>query len=129
MVSSPDTFLMQKALDAAWAYQVLTFPNPAVGAVVSNDAGEILGIGAHQKAGTAHAEVLALKAAYIKLSGDTTLNSIEDASFIHDYLYTHHNHLLSDLTIYVTLEPCNHYGKTPPCSKLIHTLKLRRVVS
>ena len=128
MVSSPDTLLMQKALDAAWAYQVLTFPNPAVGAVVSNDAGEILGIGAHQKAGTAHAEVLALKAAYIKLSGDTTLNNIEDASFIHDYLYTHHNHLLSDLTIHVTLEPCNHYGKTPPCSKLIHTLKLKRVV-
>lgn len=129
MVSTAsDIMLMQKALDAAWAYQVLTFPNPAVGAVVSNDAGEILGIGAHQKAGTSHAEVLALKSAYITLSGDQTLSLIHDATTIHEYLTLHHNNLFHSLSIHVTLEPCNHYGRTPPCSKLIQTLGLKRVV-
>jgi len=49
MVSAFDAVLMQKALDAAWAHQVLTFPNPAVGAVVSNEQGDILGVGAHKK--------------------------------------------------------------------------------
>jgi len=128
MVTVSDTFLMQKALDAAWAYQVLTFPNPAVGAVISNDLGDIIAIGAHHKAGLAHAEVIALKEAYILLSGDTTLTLVEDSTLIHDYLSLHHNNIFHDLTLHVTLEPCHHYGKTPPCSKLIHTLGIKRVV-
>ena len=64
MVTPHDESLMRHALNEAWKYQGLTFPNPAVGAVVSNENGEILGVGAHQKAGMPHAEVLALKAAY-----------------------------------------------------------------
>ncbi len=128
MVSASDTFLMQKALDAAWAYQVLTFPNPAVGAVVSNDLGEIIAIGAHHKAGFAHAEVMALKEAYRLLSGDTTLSLVEDSTQIHAYLSKHHKNLFHHLTLHVTLEPCHHYGKTPPCSQLIHTLGIKRVV-
>jgi diaminohydroxyphosphoribosylaminopyrimidine deaminase/5-amino-6-(5-phosphoribosylamino)uracil reductase len=128
MVNPTDTLLMQKALDAAWAYQILTFPNPAVGAVVSNEKGEILGLGAHKKAGLPHAEVLALKEAYVTLSGDTFILSLEDSHAIHDYLSLHHRNLFHHLTLHVTLEPCHHFGKTPPCSKLIRTLGLKRVV-
>ena len=86
MVSAFDVHLMQKALDAAWAYQVLTFPNPAVGAVVSNDQGDILGVGAHQKAGSPHAEVLALKAAYQTLTDDKRISDIDDATKLHTFL-------------------------------------------
>ena len=128
MVSAFDTLLMQKALDAAWAYQVLTFPNPAVGAVVSNEQGDILGIGAHQKAGYPHAEVLALKAAYETLTEDTRIGLIDDATELHAFLKTHHHALFHNLTLHVTLEPCHHYGKTPPCSSLIETLGISRVV-
>jgi len=128
MVSAFDVHLMQKALDAAWAYQVLTFPNPAVGAVVSNDQGDILGIGAHQKAGSPHAEVLALKAAYQTLTDDKRISDIDDATKLHTFLKKHHHHLFHNLTLHVTLEPCHHYGKTPPCSSLIEALGVRRVV-
>jgi len=128
MVSAFDAVLMQKALDAAWAHQVLTFPNPAVGAVVSNDQGDILGVGAHQRAGTPHAEVLALKAAYETLTEDTRIHNIEDATALHTFLKEHHNHIFHTLTLHVTLEPCHHFGKTPPCSSLIDALGLRRVV-
>lgn len=128
MVSAFDALLMQKALDAAWAHQVLTFPNPAVGAVVSNDQGDILGVGAHQKAGMPHAEVLALKAAYETLTEDTRIRNIEDATALHTFLKEHHNHIFHTLTLHVTLEPCHHFGKTPPCSSLIDTLGFKRVV-
>lgn len=119
---------MRYALDEAWRYQGLTFPNPAVGAVVSNDSGEILGLGAHQKAGTPHAEVLALKNAYALLSNDTRIDTIEDAAELHVFLSKYHQHYFHSLSLHVTLEPCHHYGKTPPCSQLIYTLGLKRIV-
>lgn len=128
MVRAYDTPLMQKALKAAWAYQILTFPNPAVGAVVSDDTGTILGIGAHVRAGSPHAEVIALKEAYVALTHDYTIDAFEDSQEIHDYLTLHHRSLFHPLTLHVTLEPCHHYGKTPPCSHLIQTLGIKRVV-
>ncbi len=79
-----------------------TFPNPLVGAViVYND--EIIGEGWHQKAGASHAEVNAINAVKNK-------------------------ELLKNSTIYVSLEPCSHYGKTPPCSDLIVRSKIKKVV-
>lgn len=128
VTAASDTYLMQQALHAAWAYQILTFPNPAVGAVVSNDQGEVLGIGAHHKAGLPHAEVLALQQAYARLSHDPTILTLEDSLSIHTYLSEHHQGLFHNKTLHVTLEPCHHYGKTPPCSKLIQILGLHRVV-
>ena len=128
MVTPYDEHLMRHAQHEAWKYQGLTFPNPAVGAVVSNDRGEILGVGAHQKAGMPHAEVLALKDAYKRLSNDTRIDSIEDAAQLHAFLSEYHQNFFHSLSLHVTLEPCHHYGKTPPCSKLIHTLGLKRVV-
>jgi len=119
---------MHHALNEAWKYQGLTFPNPAVGAVVSDAAGTILGIGAHQKAGEAHAEVLALKEAYKKLTNDTRIDALQDAAELHTFLTHNHQKRFHKLSLHVTLEPCHHYGKTPPCSRLIHTLGLKRVV-
>ena len=70
-----------------------TYPNPLVGAVIVHE-GKIIGEGWHRKAGEAHAEVNAV-------------NSVKDKS------------LLKHATIYVSLEPCSHFGKTPPCCDLI----------
>ena len=100
MQYSDDLKYMQRALDLAIMARGRTRPNPVVGAVVVN-AGEIVGEGYHKKAGTPHAEVHALQQAGLKANG---------------------------ATIYVTLEPCNHYGKTPPCTKAIIEAGIKKVV-
>lgn len=79
-----------------------TYPNPMVGSVIVYD-GKIIGEGWHRKAGEPHAEVNAI-------------NSVKDKS------------LLSKATIYVSLEPCSHFGKTPPCCDLIIAHKIPKVV-
>jgi diaminohydroxyphosphoribosylaminopyrimidine deaminase / 5-amino-6-(5-phosphoribosylamino)uracil reductase len=79
-----------------------TYPNPLVGSVIVYN-GKIIGEGWHQKAGEAHAEVNAI-------------NSVIDKT------------LLSKATIYVSLEPCSHFGKTPPCADLIAYHKIPNVV-
>lgn len=79
-----------------------TYPNPMVGCVIVHNH-KIIGEGWHQKAGEAHAEVNAI-------------NSVIDKS------------LLKKSTIYVSLEPCSHYGKTPPCSDLIIASGIKKVV-
>jgi diaminohydroxyphosphoribosylaminopyrimidine deaminase/5-amino-6-(5-phosphoribosylamino)uracil reductase len=119
---------MRAALDAAWQYQGLTYPNPAVGASVVDTNGALLGVGAHTHAGGPHAEVLALKAAYLTLTHDDGIAAIDDASALHDYLLAHHNGCFKRCTIYVTLEPCAHVGRTPSCASLITQLSLKKVV-
>ena len=79
-----------------------TYPNPMVGSVIVYD-GKIIGEGWHKKAGEPHAEVNAI-------------NSVKDKS------------LLQKATIYVSLEPCSHFGKTPPCCNLIIENKIPNVV-
>ena len=79
-----------------------TAPNPMVGAVIVRD-GAIIGEGFHRRCGEAHAEVNAIA-------------SVEDEA------------LLRESTIYVSLEPCSHYGKTPPCAELIIRKRIPRVV-
>ena len=79
-------------------------PNPFVGAIVVDDKGNIIGEGYHQKAGEAHAEVLAINDALAKRKD------------------------LSNSTLYVSLEPCSHSGKTPPCTHLILEHKIPKVV-
>ena len=95
-----DQDYMKLALQLAESTRGQTSPNPMVGSVVVCD-GAIVGVGAHLKAGEGHAEVQALKMAGEKAHGGT---------------------------IYVTLEPCSHYGKTPPCADLIIEQGLKRVV-
>jgi len=122
-----DEFYMQLALNKAWEYQGLTYPNPAVGAVVALD-GKILAIEAHQKAGTSHAEVLALLSAYETLSNTLIDFDPQDAQKAHTFLLSLSKDFFTHCTIYVTLEPCSHRGKTPSCASLLASLSLSRVV-
>ena len=122
-----DKFYMNLAIDEAWKYQLLTYPNPAVGCVVVKN-GELLCIEAHKHAGQSHAEVNALKSAYLKKHPKDKLKTIKDAFKIHEYLITHHNGFFTDCDVYVTLEPCNHVGKTPSCANLLKELKPKRVI-
>jgi diaminohydroxyphosphoribosylaminopyrimidine deaminase / 5-amino-6-(5-phosphoribosylamino)uracil reductase len=91
---------MQRCLALAQNGQGKTAPNPMVGSVVVQN-GEIVGEGWHPGAGQPHAEVFALRAAGTKAQG---------------------------ATIYVSLEPCNHHGRTPPCSEAVIAAGLKKVV-
>ncbi|MDD3598074.1 bifunctional diaminohydroxyphosphoribosylaminopyrimidine deaminase/5-amino-6-(5-phosphoribosylamino)uracil reductase RibD [Sulfuricurvum sp.] len=118
---------MTHAFNAAWEYQLLTFPNPAVGAVCMSDNGTVISVGAHKRSGGPHAEVYALRDAYTLLSGDTSIGGCDDSHRIHDYLRTHHNGIFHLISMAVTLEPCSHSGKTPSCALLIRDLGIKRV--
>ncbi|MFD1020000.1 bifunctional diaminohydroxyphosphoribosylaminopyrimidine deaminase/5-amino-6-(5-phosphoribosylamino)uracil reductase RibD [Thalassobacillus hwangdonensis] len=95
-----DENYMQLAIDMAERTIGQTSPNPAVAAIVVNNL-QVVGVGVHVKAGEPHAEVHALRMAGDKAKG---------------------------ATIYVTLEPCSHYGRTPPCSKAVIDAGIERVV-
>ena len=96
-----DSRLMRKALALAERGRGHTNPNPMVGALVVDDAGVIVGRGAHQKAGGPHAEVIALADAGPRARG---------------------------ATLYCTLEPCSHRGRTGPCAPLVVMAGIRRAV-
>jgi diaminohydroxyphosphoribosylaminopyrimidine deaminase/5-amino-6-(5-phosphoribosylamino)uracil reductase len=95
-----DQHFMQMALDLAIKGQGFTSPNPMVGAVVVKG-GQVVGRGYHQEVGGPHAEVNAIDAA---------------------------GKLAKGATLYVTLEPCNHTGRTPPCTRKILEAGIKRVV-
>ena len=118
---------MHLALTAAWEYQLLTFPNPAVGAVCLSLEGTVLSIGVHKRAGGPHAEVYALRDAYTRLSGDDMIAHSDDSHHIHAYLRTHHRGLFHTVWMAVTLEPCAHQGKTPSCALLIRDLGIKHL--
>ena len=96
-----DTDFMNRALELAERGRGYVEPNPLVGAVVVRD-GQIVGEGWHEKFGQAHAEVIALNRAGENARG---------------------------ATLYVTLEPCCHHGKTPPCTEAVIRSGIRRVVA
>jgi len=116
------------AIEAAWQFQGLTYPNPAVGCTIVQN-GAVIAVGAHAKAGTPHAEVIALKEAYIALSGDIKIQRLTSSHEIHTYLLKHHNNLFHDCDIYTSLEPCSHLGKTPSCASLIKEMAPKNVYS
>ena len=95
-----DISYMRRALELASLGLYSTYPNPAVGCVIVKD-GRIIGEGYHHKAGQPHAEIEALKSADYNVAG---------------------------ATCYVTLEPCSHYGRTPPCALKLVEMKVARVV-
>jgi diaminohydroxyphosphoribosylaminopyrimidine deaminase/5-amino-6-(5-phosphoribosylamino)uracil reductase len=101
-----ETF-MQRCLDLAALGMGSVSPNPMVGAVIVHD-GQIIGEGYHQQYGHAHAEVNAV---------NKVLDRFDNAE-----------DLLHNSTIYVSLEPCAHYGKTPPCADLIIKHRIPKVV-
>lgn len=118
-------FYMNLAIDEAWKYQFLTYPNPAVGAVILDKNSKILSIQAHKKAGFAHAELEAIKEALKLLN--PKLEIPKEANEAHSFILKNHSNLLKDAIAFVTLEPCNHQGKTPPCAKLFTELKFKKV--
>ncbi|MDP2813189.1 MAG: bifunctional diaminohydroxyphosphoribosylaminopyrimidine deaminase/5-amino-6-(5-phosphoribosylamino)uracil reductase RibD [Erysipelotrichaceae bacterium] len=93
-------YFMEIALNLAELGRGYTSPNPLVGAVIVKD-GRIIGSGYHQKYGDWHAEIHAL-------------NSVRES--------------LEDATMYVTLEPCSHHGKTPPCCEAVVKSGIKKVV-
>lgn len=121
-----DEFYMSLAIKKAWQYQILTYPNPAVGALILDKNNQILSIEAHQKAGYNHAEVNAIKSALKKLNPNLVFPKDEKQTY--DFILKNHNNLLKEAKIYVTLEPCSHYGKTPPCANLIKELCFSEVI-
>ena len=100
MTSAADARFMARALALAAEGLGRTFPNPPVGAVFVRG-GRVVGEGFHHRAGAPHAEIEALRAAGGRVRG---------------------------ATLYVTLEPCSHHGRTPPCADALVGLGLRRVV-
>ncbi|MCX6076603.1 MAG: bifunctional diaminohydroxyphosphoribosylaminopyrimidine deaminase/5-amino-6-(5-phosphoribosylamino)uracil reductase RibD [Campylobacterales bacterium] len=120
-------FYMSQALNEAWKYQGLTYPNPAVGCTIVGRNNELLAVNAHHKAGEPHAEVFALRDAYFKLTNDTFILNIKSSHEIHNYLLANHNGCFRDISLYTTLEPCSHEGKTPSCASLISNLGIQKV--
>jgi len=118
---------MTQALKKAWQYQLRTYPNPAVGALILYN-NEIIAIEAHQKAGTSHAEVLAFLSAYESMTDRQIDFDRCDSHKAHEFLYSLAQGFFSKCTIFVTLEPCSHVGKTPSCASLIARLKPQKVV-
>lgn len=97
-----DEFYIKRCLELAKKALGNTYPNPLVGSVIVHN-GKIIGEGYHHKAGENHAEINAIQ-------------SVKDKS------------LLPESTIYVSLEPCAHFGKTPPCALKIKEMGFKKVV-
>jgi len=88
-------FYMQLALNEAWKYQALTYPNPPVGALILDKNGKILSVAAHHEAGSAHAELNACIEA-VRLAGDTHITTLTNTPFI---LSTNHLDHITGLTL------------------------------
>ncbi len=97
-----DEFYISRCIELARKATGKTYPNPLVGSVIVHN-GKIIGEGYHHKAGEPHAEINAI-------------HSVTDKG------------LIPESTIYVSLEPCAHYGKTPPCALKIKELGFKKVV-
>lgn len=93
---------LNRCIELAKKAEGYTYPNPLVGSVIVHQ-GKIIGEGYHRKAGEPHAEINAI-------------NSVKDKS------------LLPESTIYVSLEPCSHFGKTPPCALKLKEIGFKKVV-
>ena len=100
-----DEMYMRRCLQLAKNGRLLAKPNPMVGAVIVSSDGNIIGEGYHVRYGEGHAEVNAFRSVRPKDENQ-----------------------LCEATIYVSLEPCSHYGKTPPCADLIVRKGIRRMV-
>ena len=104
-MSQPDAAFMQRALQLAEGALPHCPPNPAVGCVIADAGGKVLGEGRTQAAGQAHAEIMALRDAAAR------------------------GHAVRGATVYVTLEPCAHQGRTGPCCEALIAAGVARVVA
>ena len=117
---------MARAITLAKKGHYTTSPNPRVGCVIVRD-DKIIGEGFHIKAGDGHAEVNAIR--HAKNNQDTHLNNQDTHT---NNRATHSNnqdtHLTKGATAYVTLEPCSHFGKTPPCAQALIDNGIAKVI-
>jgi diaminohydroxyphosphoribosylaminopyrimidine deaminase/5-amino-6-(5-phosphoribosylamino)uracil reductase len=102
MTGIEDIKFMRRCMELAVKAEGMTYPNPLVGSVIVYE-GKIVGEGYHLRSGESHAEVIAI-------------NSVTDKS------------VLNRSTLYVNLEPCSHFGKTPPCADFIISNHIPRIV-
>ena len=102
MTETEDIKFMRRCLELASKAEGMTYPNPLVGSVIVHE-GMIIGEGYHLRSGEPHAEVNAI-------------NSVIDKS------------KLKKSTLYVNLEPCSHFGKTPPCADFIISNEIQEVI-
>jgi len=102
MTETEDIKFMRRCLELGLKAEGMTYPNPMVGSVIVFE-GKIVGEGYHLRSGESHAEVNAI-------------NSVPDKS------------ILNRSTLYVNLEPCSHFGKTPPCADFIISSHVPRIV-
>jgi len=102
MTGKEDIKFMRRCLELASKAEGMTYPNPMVGSVIVYER-KIVGEGYHLRSGESHAEVIAI-------------NSVSDKS------------ILNHSTLYVNLEPCSHFGKTPPCADFIISNHIPRIV-
>jgi|WetSurSiteA1Bulk_404760.scaffolds.fasta_scaffold04232_5 diaminohydroxyphosphoribosylaminopyrimidine deaminase / 5-amino-6-(5-phosphoribosylamino)uracil reductase len=102
MTGNNDLNYMERCVDLASKAEGMTYPNPVVGSVIVHE-GKIIGEGYHIKPGGPHAEVIAI-------------GSVRNKE------------LLASSAIYVSLEPCSHYGRTPPCTDLIISHKIPEII-
>lgn len=122
-----DNFYMELAFNEAFKYMLLTYPNPSVGALILYK-DKLVAIEAHQRAGTSHAEVLALVATYEAITKKEIAFNRFNAKEAHNFLLSLPKGFFKDCSLYVTLEPCAHEGKTPSCANLIAKLGLKEVI-
>lgn len=127
-LNSSDDLLIKHCCNIAWEAQTLALPNPSVGAIITRENGEIVSQGVHSLAGTPHAEVIAIKQAYFTLTQDSRILNLDSSLELHNFLLSNHNGIFKTCSLYVSLEPCNHYGKTPPCANLIKELGFAKVI-
>lgn len=118
-------FYMNLAFNEAWKYQFLTYPNPAVGCAILDQNGKILAIKAHEKAGFAHAELNAIAHAFKSLKPECSLP--QESNALHEFICKNHQGMFKNNIAFLTLEPCSHQGKTPPCAKLFSELGFKKV--
>jgi diaminohydroxyphosphoribosylaminopyrimidine deaminase/5-amino-6-(5-phosphoribosylamino)uracil reductase len=127
--------IMELAEDALWMNRCLVlagkglpsaFPNPLVGCVMVRE-GQVLGEGFHHHAGGPHAEVVAVRQGLLRAGYPIVPEQLLNVG-LNEEEKTWARSLFSGATAYVSLEPCAHHGKTPPCALMLADIGIRRVV-
>lgn len=127
-----EEILLSSAIVKAWEVQTFALPNPSVGALILSKDSNVLALENHSQFGSSHAELKALKEAFLLLTASNQAKKAEldllSSRDLWEFLALNHNGIFKDCSVFVTLEPCIHEGKTPSCAKLLSILKPKRII-